>query len=78
VTQGYLVEAIGYLLARIAERWPERVTREPPMMLPGTFVRLPTDVVWVGDHYTWDTWTVDDLKKIADRLNCAVRELEAA
>jgi hypothetical protein len=78
MTQGYLVEAIGYLLEQIKERWPDRVSREPQLSLPGTFVRLPTDVLWVGDHYDWDTWTVDDLQKIADRLSNAMRVLEAA
>lgn len=79
MTQGYLVEAIGYLLAQIKERWPDRVTHDSSdKPLPGTFIQLSNTGLWIGDHYDWDTWTVSDLQRIADRLRWAVSDLEAA
>lgn len=80
MTQGYLAESIGYLLATISERWPDRVSRDPGLMLPGTFVKVRDDLtLWIGDHILEDWgWSIEMLERVADSLYVAIEKLEAA
>lgn len=79
MTKGYLVEAIGFMIQDLSERWPERITRDEDFGLPGVYIEVsPTLTIWVGNHFTWQMWEAPELKTIADALDMARRTLEAA